>query len=92
MKLNEKDLEKITQMQKKHKFLKGFTTDEIVDLYLSRCENCLEVCFSVDLVPMVNYKGDTIKCCETCQKQVLDNMFYSNEDYELQQIEDMRME
>lgn len=92
MRITEKDLETITKLQKKHKFLKGLTTNEIVDLYLGRCEYCLEVCFGVDLVPVTNYKGEVHKCCEKCQKQVLDDMFYSKEDYELQRIEDMRVE
>lgn len=92
MRLNEKDLEVITKLQKKHKFLKGLTTDEIVNQYLDRCENCLEICFRSDLVPIVNYIGEVHKCCEKCQKEVLDNVFYSKEDYELQHIEDMREE
>ena len=92
MKITEKDLEKITKMKKKYKFLKGMTTDEIVDLFLARCEHCEELCFATDLVPVPNFKGIVHRVCEECSKEILDNMFYSKEDYELQHIEDMREE
>ena len=88
MNLSEEDKEKIKKMRKKHKFLKGFTEEEVLDLFLDRCENCFEVCFSNNLVPIVNFIGQVHKCCEKCQKTVLDDMFYSREDYELQLLED----
>ena len=88
MKMSEEDKEKIKKMRRKHRFLKGFTKEELFELFLSRCENCFELCFSDDLVPIMNFIGKVYKCCETCQKTILDDMFYSKEDYELQYIED----
>ena len=87
MKITEKDLEKITKMQKKHKFLKGLTTDEIVDLYLGRCENCEELCFGVDLVPVPNFKGEVYKVCESCSSELLEETPSVDERY-LQYLED----
>jgi hypothetical protein len=71
MKITEKDLETITKMQKKHKFLKGLTTDEIVDLFLARCEHCEEICFASDLIPIPNFKGKIYKVCESCSSELL---------------------
>ena len=88
MNLSEEDKEKIKKMRKKHRFLKGFTEEEILELFLSRCENCFELCFSDDLSPIMNLVGEVYKCCEMCTKTVLDNISYSKEDYELQYIED----
>ena len=72
MKIDEKDLEVINKMQKKHKFLKGLTTDEIVDLYLARCEHCEELCFDVDLVTVPNWKGKVYRVCESCSSELLE--------------------
>ena len=59
-------------MKKKYKFLKGLTTDEIVDLYLARCEHCGESCFATDLVPVPNFKGEVYKGCESCSSELLE--------------------
>ena len=72
MKITEKDLEKITKMKKKYRFLKGMTTDKIVDLFLSRCEHCEEICFATDLVPVPNFKGEVFKVCENCSSELLE--------------------
>lgn len=87
MKITEKDLETITKMKKKHKFLKGMTTDEIVDLFLSRCEHCEEICFASDLVPVPNFKGEVYKVCESCSSELL-GLEYSFDDEYLQYLED----
>ena len=81
MKLDEKDLQKIEEYKKKYKYLKKLTNEELLENYLERCENCFELVFGDDLVPMMNFKGETYKCCEKCQKEVLDDMFYSDENY-----------
>ena len=72
MKITEKDLEKINGLQKKYKSLKDITTEEIVNTYLSRCENCRELCFTVDLLPVPNWKGIVYKVCENCSKELLE--------------------
>lgn len=87
MKITEKDLEKITKMKKKYRFLKGMTTDEIVDLFLSRCEHCEEICFASDLVPVPNFKGEVYKVCESCSSELL-GLEYSFDDEYLQYLED----
>ena len=87
MKITEKDLETITKMQKKYKFLKGLTTDEIVDLFLSRCEHCEEICFASDLVPVPNWKGEVYKVCESCSSELLENNPNVDDEY-LQYLED----
>lgn len=87
MKITEKDLEKITKMKKKYRFLKGMTTDEIVDLFLARCEHCEEICFASDLVPVSNFKGEVYKVCESCSSELLEPE-YSADDKYLQYLED----
>ena len=87
MKITEKDLEVITKMQKKYKFLKGLTTDEIVDLYLARCEHCEELCFGVDLVPVPNFKGEVYRVCESCSSELLEGNPNVDDRY-LQYLED----
>ena len=89
MKITEKDLEKITKMKKKYKFLKGMTTDEIVDLFLARCEHCEEICFASDLVPVPNWKGEVYKVCESCSSELLE-LEHSVDDKYLQYLEDRR--
>ena len=86
MRITTKDLIKINELKRKYK-LKG-TTDEIINNYLTRCECCDEICFYDELKPLPNFKGEVYQCCEKCQKEVLDNVFYSKEDYELQYLED----
>ena len=88
MKISEKDKETIKKMRKKHKFLKGFTDEEAFEMFLNRCDNCFNLCFSDDLAPIMNLVGEVYKCCEKCAKIVLDGINYSKEDYELQYIED----
>ena len=88
MNISEKDRVFIKNLRKKHRFLKGISENDIVELFLDRCESCFELCFSDELVPIMNFIGTVYKCCEKCQKTVLDDMFYSREDYELQYIED----
>lgn len=89
MKINENDLETINILKKKHKFLKSLSVEEIVDLYLSRCEHCNSLCFGVDLIPLMNYKGKVGKLCPSCHSELLTEMHKcSQEDYELQYIED----
>lgn len=92
MKITEKDLEIITKMQKEHKFLKGLTTDEIVDLYLSRCEHCEELCFEVDLLPVPNWKGEVYKVCEKCCKELLEETPDKEGEYLEALQDDIRME
>lgn len=87
MKITEKDLEKITKMKKKYKFLKGMTTDEIVDLFLARCEHCEEICFASDLVPVPNFKGEVYKVCENCSSELLQENASADNRY-LQYLED----
>lgn len=87
MKITEKDLEVITKMQKKYKFLKGMTIDEIVDLFLARCEHCEEICFASDLVPIPNFKGEVHKVCESCSKELIENNPNVDDEY-LQYLED----
>ena len=87
MKITEKDLEVITKMQKKYKFLKGLTTNEIVDLFLARCEHCEEICFASDLVPVPNWKGEVYKVCESCSSELLENNPNVDDEY-LQYLED----
>lgn len=87
MKITEKDLEKITKMKKKYKFLKGMTTNEIVDLFLARCEHCEEICFASDLVPVPNWKGEVYKVCESCSSELLENNPNVDDEY-LQYLED----
>ena len=87
MKITEKDLEKITKMKKKYRFLKGMTTDEIVDLFLSRCEHCEEICFASDLVPVPNFKGEVYKVCESCSSELLEENASADDRY-LQYLED----
>ena len=87
MKITEKDLEKITKMKKKYRFLKGMTTDEIVDLFLARCEHCEEICFATDLVPITNFKGEVFKVCENCSSELLEEN-PSVDDRYLQYLED----
>lgn len=87
MKITEKDLEKITKMQKKYKFLKGMTTEQIVDLFLARCEHCEEICFASDLVPIPNFKGEVYKVCESCSKELIENNPNIDDEY-LQYLED----
>lgn len=82
------DNETIDLLRKKYKFLKGLSNEEIMEKYLYRCENCFKVCFSDDLVPVMNLVGKVYKCCENCQKTILDKVFYSEEDYKLQKMED----
>ena len=92
MKITEKDLEVITKMQKKHKFLKGLTTDEIVDLYLKRCEHCEELCFGVDLVPVPNFKGEVYKVCESCSSELLEETPDKESEYLESLQDDIRAE
>jgi hypothetical protein len=87
MKITEKDLEKITKMKKKYKFLKGMTTNEIVDLFLSRCEHCEEICFASDLTPVPNWKGEVYRVCESCSGELLQEN-PSVDDRYLQYLED----
>ena len=87
MKITEKDLEKITKMKKKYRYLKGMTTDEIVDLFLSRCEHCEEICFASDLVLVPNFKGEVYKVCESCSSELLENNPNVDDEY-LQYLED----
>ena len=87
MKITEKDLEKITKMKKKYKFLKGMTTDEIVDLFLARCENCEEICFASDLVPVPNWKGEVYRVCESCSSELLEEEPNKESEY-LEAIQD----
>ena len=87
MKITEKDLEVITKMQKIHKFLKGLTTDEIVDLFLARCEHCEEICFATDLVPVSNWKGEVYKVCESCSSELLEQEPDKESEY-LESIQD----
>lgn len=74
MRIDSKGLEKINGLQKKYKNVKSLTTEEFVNTYIGRCENCLEVCFVDDLKPIMNYKGKVYKCCETCQKELLNDI------------------
>jgi hypothetical protein len=87
MKITKKDLEVITKMQKKYKFLKGMTTEQIVDLFLARCEHCEEICFASDLVPIPNFKGEVYKVCESCSKELIENNPNIDDEY-LQYLED----
>ena len=87
MKITEKDLEKITKMKKKYKFLKGMTTDEIVDLFLTRCEHCEEICFASDLAPVPNFKGEVYRVCESCSSDLLQENPNVDDRY-LQYLED----
>lgn len=87
MKITEKDLEVITKIQKKYKFLKGMTTEQIVDLFLARCEHCEEICFASDLVPIPNFKGEVYKVCESCSKELIENNPNVDDEY-LQYLED----
>ena len=87
MKVTKKDLEVITKMQKKYKFLKGMTTEQIVDLFLARCEHCEEICFASDLVPIPNFKGEVYKVCESCSKELIENNPNVDDEY-LQYLED----
>lgn len=87
MKITKKDLEVINKMQKKYKFLKGMTTEQIVDLFLARCEHCEEICFVSDLVPIPNFKGEVHKVCEKCSKELLENNPNVDDEY-LQYLED----
>lgn len=87
MKITEKDLEKITKMKKKYRFLKGMTTDEIVDMFLSRCEHCEEICFASDLVPVPNFKGEVYKVCESCSSELLEEEPDKESEY-LESIQD----
>ena len=87
MKITEKDLKKITKIKKKYKFLKEITIDEIVDLYLARCEYCEELCFASDLVPVPNFKGEVYKVCESCSSELLENNPNVDDKY-LQYLED----
>lgn len=82
MKITEKDLEKITKMQNKYKFLKGLTTDEIINNYLTRCERCDEICFYDELKPLPNFKGEVYQCCEECQKEILEENREQDWDFE----------
>lgn len=88
MKISEEDRSFIKKLKKKHRFLKGFSEKEVLEMFLSRCENCFKLCFSDDLAPIMNFIGKVYKCCETCQKTILNDMYCSKEDYELQYIED----
>ena len=74
-------------MQKKYKFLKGMTTEQIVDLFLARCEHCEEICFASDLVPIPNFKGEVYKVCESCSKELIENNPNVDDEY-LQYLED----
>ena len=87
MKITKKDLEVINKMQKKYKFLKGMTAEQIVDLFLARCEHCGEICFASDLVPIPNFKGEVHKVCEKCSKELLENNPNVDDEY-LQYLED----
>lgn len=87
MKITEKDLEKITKIKKKYKFLKGMTTDEIVDLFLARCEHCEEIYFASDLIPVPNFKGEVYKVCESCSSELLQENPSVDDKY-LQYLED----
>jgi hypothetical protein len=87
MKITEKDLEKIAKMKKKYKFLKGMSTDEIVDLFLARCEHCEEICFASDLIPVPNFKGEVYKVCESCSSELLEQESSIDDKY-LQYLED----
>lgn len=87
MKITEKDLEKIAKMKRKYKFLKGMTTDEIADLFLSRCEHCEEICFASDLIPVPNFKGEVYKVCESCSSELLEQESSIDDKY-LQYLED----
>lgn len=89
MEINEKDLEKIKKMKKKYKFLKGMKTDEIIELFLSRCVHCEEICFASDLIPVPNFKGEVYKVCESCSSELL-GLEYSFDDEYLQYLEDRR--
>ena len=92
MKITEKDLEKITKMKKKHKFLKGMTTDEIVDLFLARCEHCGKICFASDLVPVPNFKGEVYKVCESCSSELLEEEPNKESEYLESMQDDIRVE
>lgn len=80
---------KIQELIKKHKFLKGFSKKELFEMFLSRCECCDEICFTQDLIPTVNYKGDTYKVCENCNKDILEKSFIKDDnDKYYQYLED----
>lgn len=85
MEITEKDLVKLRCLKQKYKNLKKISDEDFEKIYLARCESCLEVCFEDELKPIMNFKGDVYKCCEECQKELL-NEIYEN-DYELTQEE-----
>lgn len=87
MEITEKDLENIKKMKKKYKFLEGMKTDEIIDMFLSRCEHCGELCFASDLIPIPNFKGEVYKVCENCSSELLEQECSVDDKY-LQYLED----
>ena len=92
MKIDEKDLGTITKIQKKYKSLKNITTEEIVNTFLSKCENCEELCFTVDLLPVPNWKGIVYKVCENCSKELLEEEPDKESEYLEALQDDIRVE